>query len=252
MLSNFQFEYQQKIYQFNPLLPLDIAWELKKGNQNPKCYYAQNPDFLTIRMGSFVGSVKEGGSCNYQTIFITPHGNGTHTECYGHITGEEEATMTNCLKKFLFFAELISVTPQKIENDHIILWKDIEKQLTTQPQALILRTLPNERKEKLKDYSNTNPPYLEAEIGKKLAEKNILHLLLDLPSVDKEVDGGKLACHHAFWQYPHNTRKEATITELIFVKNQIKDGIYLLNLQVPSIAIDAVPSKPILYALQRY
>ncbi|TAE68533.1 MAG: cyclase family protein [Bacteroidetes bacterium] len=248
--STFEFQYQDKKYNFNPLLPLDISLCLQNNTQNPNCYYAENPVFETICADNFIGNVAEGGSCNYQKITFTPHGNGTHTECYGHISADKNAIIPNCLNRFLFFAELISVVPQKINGDEIIFWEQIETKITSSPEAIILRTLPNLSEKKIKNYNQTNPPFLDEKVGTKLAEKNITHLLLDLPSLDKEKDEGKLLCHHNFWQYPNNIRKNATITELIFVPDSIIDGVYLLNLQVPSMAIDAVPSKPILYVLK--
>ena len=75
------------------------------------------------------------------------------------------------------------------------------------------------------------------------------HLLIDLPSVDKESDGGKLLAHHAFWQYPFNTKTERTITEMIYVPNTIYDGTYLLNIQIASFENDASPSKPLLFQM---
>jgi arylformamidase len=75
--------------------------------------------------------------------------------------------------------------------------------------------------------------------------------LVDLPSVDREEDGGELAFHRAFWQLPDNPRQQATITELIFVENDIPDGEYLLSFLLPRWSIDAVPSQPILYFLQK-
>ena len=82
-----------------------------------------------------------------------------------------------------------------------------------------------------------------------MAEAGVNHLLLDLPSVDREDDGGKLLAHHAFWKYPQATRRQATITELIFVPDSIVDGTYLLNLQIASFENDASPSKPVLYKI---
>jgi arylformamidase len=82
-----------------------------------------------------------------------------------------------------------------------------------------------------------------------LAKNKVKHLLLDLPSVDREEDGGALAAHKAFWQYPESIRMDATITELIYVPNHVGDGLYLLNLQIASFESDASPSKPILYHL---
>ena len=76
------------------------------------------------------------------------------------------------------------------------------------------------------------------------------NLLTDLPSVDREEDGGKLLAHKAWWKYPGaEIRHSATITELIFARDSIADGLFLLNLQIASFEIDASPSKPVLYAL---
>jgi arylformamidase len=74
-------------------------------------------------------------------------------------------------------------------------------------------------------------------------------LLLDLPSVDREEDGGNLLGHKAFWQYPENPRSACTITELIYVPSEVPDGDYLLNIQIASLELDVSPSKPVLYAL---
>ena len=82
-----------------------------------------------------------------------------------------------------------------------------------------------------------------------LKEKGVNHLLIDLPSVDKENDDGALVCHNAFWNTDGVIRTKATITEFIFVKNSIKDGTYFLNLQVAPFENDASPSRPVLYAI---
>ena len=74
-------------------------------------------------------------------------------------------------------------------------------------------------------------------------------MLIDLPSVDKEKDDGKLLAHKAFWNTSGKTRFDATITEFIFVPNAVKDGTYFLNLQIAPFENDATPSKPILYKI---
>ncbi|MEL6824109.1 MAG: hypothetical protein AAFP70_20315, partial [Calditrichota bacterium] len=45
------------------------------------------------------------------------------------------------------------------------------------------------------------------------------------------------------------SRIRSTITELIFVPAEVKDGLYLLNLQLSPLPLDAVPSRPVLYQL---
>lgn len=40
---------------------------------------------------------------------------------------------------------------------------------------------------------------------------------------------GKLSGHHAFWNYPLQPRLNATITELIYIPNEVPDGIYMIK-----------------------
>jgi len=183
-------------------------------------------------------------------IVFNPHGNGTHTESLGHIT-REEYPVNDCLKSFFFIAELITVSPQRTGEDLVIMKNQIVDNLGDKaPQALIIRTLPNERSKMNRQYSGTNPPYLHHEAAKYISASGIQHLLLDLPSVDREEDQGKLLAHHAFWNYPSAPRINSTITELIYVDDHIRDGAYLLNLQIASFVNDASPSKPVLYSLE--
>ncbi|MGB1217373.1 MAG: cyclase family protein, partial [Saprospiraceae bacterium] len=75
-------------------------------------------------------------------------------------------------------------------------------------------------------------------------------LLIDLPSVDREEDGGALLSHKAFWNYPKKPRTDCTITELIYIPDMVEDGMYLLNIQIASFEIDVSPSKPVLYRIK--
>lgn len=245
-----------RTYTFNPAAPLDISLPLAPGENQVNCFWAEPVQFDVIRVGDFVGSVALGGSTNYQRVHLTPHGNGTHTECYGHISPDPQATLNRCLRRFLFVARLVSVQPRPQANgDEVVMLEDVRRELEGGPEAnarleaVILRTLPNHRAKRTRHYSGTNPTYLEPALAHYLAEQHIEHLLLDLPSVDREEDGGQLLAHHAFWQYPHATRTHATITELIFVPDEVEDGLFLLSLQPTSLELDASPSKPVLYAL---
>ena len=101
------------------------------------------------------------------------------------------------------------------------------------------------------EYSNTNPPFMDHSCVEVLNGLGVKHLLVDIPSVDKEVDGGVLAFHHAFWQVPEKPLIHRTITELIFVPNHLTDGDYLLELQVANFENDAAPSRPLLYPIKK-
>ncbi|MFN8284661.1 MAG: cyclase family protein [Chitinophagales bacterium] len=227
--------------------PIDISLPIKIGGV--KAWYVGEPSFEPVKMGNWIGEVKQGGSVNFRNIFFNPHGHGTHTECVGHIS-KEDYSINNSLQQFHFIAQLVSVSPEKTENDFVITKKILEPLLENNTaDALIIRTLENTTDKLDKNYSNTNPAFIDENAMKYIVEKGIQHLLLDTPSVDKEVDGGKLLAHRAFWQYPENTNTFRTITEMVYIPNDVTDGIYLLNLQVAAFENDAAPSRPVLYHL---
>lgn len=156
------------------------------------------------------------------------------------------------VENLLFLAELISIAPENKKGDQVILANQVIKLLAgKKPEAVIIRTLPNTLAKRRRKYSNTNWPYLEEQVATFLREIGVKHLLIDLPSVDKEKDDGALLAHKAFWNYPNKTRLDATITEFIYVSNRIKDGSYFLDLQTAPFVNDATPSRPVLYAITK-
>jgi arylformamidase len=227
--------------------PLDISIPLEASDKNIGAWYLGKPTIEPVKIDDWVGSVKKGASVNFNNISFNPHAHGTHTECVGHIS-EEFYSVNKSLKRFFFFTEVISVTPENKGEDMVILASEVERLLEEkQPESLVIRTLPNTSEKKTMQYSNTNWPYLEEAAAHYIREIGVSHLLIDLPSVDKEKDNGKLLAHKAFWNFPNVTRLDATITEFIYVPNHIEDGSYLLNLQIAPFENDATPSKPILY-----
>lgn len=233
-------------------LPLDISMDLRNTDDNPRAWYVSAPTFEPVRTEHYTGSVAEGGSVNFRDIFFNPHGHGTHTECLGHIT-EEVYSINEKLQEYFFEAHVATIAPVERKNgeevDRVVTLEQIE-QLDLNTEAFVLRTLPNTSEKQSRNYSDTNPAYLEKEIATYLIERGVKHFLLDLPSVDRESDEGELAFHHAFWEVPENPNHERTITELIFVPDTIADGTYVLNLQVAPFENDASPSRPVLYRIQ--
>ena len=223
-----------------------IAIPLDHNRPQPNAYFAPLYEASPHHVDGWVGDTQQGASINFFNIRINPHGNGTHTECVGHISTERHS-IHRALGAGRWVAQLISVYPVlQNSGDRVI------DQLEWEPgiEAIIIRTLPNHPDKTTRQYGKTNPPYLDFEIALKMFDQGITHLLLDLPSVDREEDGGALAAHKAFWQYPQNPRLNATITEMIYVDNMISDGLYLLEIQIPAIELDAVPSRPYIYALK--
>jgi arylformamidase len=229
--------------------PLDISIPLEASSRNPLAWYQKEPVVSPVVMGDWIGNVKMGASVNFNDIQFNPHAHGTHTECVGHIS-EEFQSVQESLKRYFFTAEVISVTPEPKGDDQIISAKSImERLLSKKPEAVVIRSLPNPTDKKGRHYSNTNWPYLMEDAATFLREIGVLHLLIDLPSVDKEKDDGALLAHKAFWNYPRDTRIDATITEFIYVNDAILDGTYLLNLQTAPFVNDATPSRPVLYKI---
>lgn len=240
-------EHKGKHFRVDLNKPIDLSIPLKEGENNPTAWYVPAVKMEPVVMGDWVGEVRQGGSVNFFNIAFNPHGHGTHTECVGHIS-KEKHSVNECIKQFFFTAELKSISPSVLENDQVITLKDLQEDWKD-AEALIIRTLPNDTNKRKRQYSNTNPPYLQKEAAAFLRQKGVQHLLIDLPSIDKEVDGGVLAAHHAFWNHPENTRLACSVTELIYVPNTIEDGSYLLNLSFAPFENDASPSRPTLYQL---
>ncbi len=147
---------------------------------------------------------------------------------------------------------LITITPLKQNDDFVITKELLQEKLELKKyktQSLIIRTLPNEVTKKTRNCSNTNPPYFTNEVMEFIVQLGVEHLLIDLPSVDKENDEGKLAAHHIFWNYPTLPRFAATITEMIYVPNEVEDGLYFVNIQIMPIELDASSSNIVLYEL---
>ena len=246
-------EHEKNQYKVDLNAPIDLSIPLG----DVKCFSAPDVKIEPYTNGEFVGAVKQGAPVNFFNVALNPHGNGTHTECMGHITKEQES-VNKSLKTFHFIATLIS-TQVKTDaaSNQIITLDEIKKQCVGKlTEALIIRTLPNDDSKLTMDYSEKNPPYLSDKAMQYIVRNNVKHLLIDLPSVDKEVDDGLLIGHHTFWGLDKNSikkqdRTKCTITELIYVDTSIKDGIYFLNLQIAPLELDASPSKPVIYRLKK-
>jgi len=244
-------EINDRIIKVDLSSPIDLSIPIKNGQDNPNAWWAPYPQFDPYRAGSWVASTAEGSPVNSFNIKLNPHGNGTHTECVGHIA-KEKYTINNALKSFHHLAQLVSIYPEKQENGDLIITRSLlEDAFTENVNSLIIRTIPNDDSKMTRSWSDTNPPYIDADALAWMNEKGVEHLLIDLPSVDRESDEGKLAGHKAFWSYPESPRTHATISEMIYVDNEVKDGLYLLAFQVLNIDLDVSPSRPVLYEIAK-
>lgn len=245
MLASIQ--YNSRKLQIDLSQPLDISIPMRASKSNVNAWYIDTPKIEPVVIDEWKASVAEGASVNFNNIQFNPHAHGTHTECVGHITKEFHSVNKN-LKQFFFLAEVVTVAPEKLMDDTVISKKQLQFALGNKKRdAIVIRTIPNLMDKLSYQYSHTNWTYLQEDAVKFLVKRGIKHLLIDLPSVDREDDGGELRAHKAFWNFDGKLRKNCTITELIYVPNQVEDGKYFLNLQIAPFENDASPSKPILY-----
>jgi kynurenine formamidase len=259
-------------YSFQTEKGMDIS--ISMNPKGPRAWYVEPMRIEPVRTEQFLGSVAEGGAVNFRDVYFNPHGHGTHTENVGHIV-DTDVPVVNSISSSHFFAKLVTVVLMRqdvsqglTEGASQDLPQDLSQNLETgasqgdwvvneesllgidlNVEALIIRTKPNDHSKMQRQYSGTNFPYLTIGAMQRIVDAGVQHLLVDLPSVDREEDGGALAAHHLFWNVPVEPNFQKTITELIYVPNEIADGSYVLNLQVSNFANDAAPSRPMLFDL---
>jgi arylformamidase len=258
--------------------PIDVSIPLNFGGAQPNAYNAEIATSKPCETENLIGDTRRGGSCNFEQITFIPHCNGTHTESVGHITNAR-IFVHNCLKDTFILSALVTVEPENAfetnetyavelnENDRLITQKTIERALQNvenpkskiqnpKSDGLIIRTLPNDESKKSRRYMKNFPPFFSTEAMKFITEKGVKHLLVDVPSIDRAFDEGKLSNHRIFWnvepgsfELSEKSLSSNTITEMIFVPEFVEDGAYLLNLQIAAFLSDASPSRPILFKI---
>ena len=233
--------------------PIDLSTPLHAGEGQLRAWWVDPVRMEAVRNGDIEYAVKSGSPVNFRNIFFNPHGHGTHTESVGHIA-PEVYPVGEQLKRYFFTAQLISLRPEErrapdAKTDLVITLEQLRSAVNERPpEALIIRTLPHADNAS-RDWSGSNPTYMQSTACAWLRSIGVKHLLLDLPSVDREEDGGVLAAHHAFWDFPNTVDRERTISELLHIPADVRDNEYLLELQLPHFMNDAAPSRPLLYAL---
>jgi len=247
----------------------DISIPLRFNGAQPNAFGVEAARAKACECGDLLGDTRRGGSCNFEQITLIPHCNGTHTECVGHLT-HERITVRECLTDIFISSQLITVEPVPARDcgdsyavafgvgDVVITRRLLETHIPAALRAaLVIRTLPNDDSKLTRRYDDRMPPYFTTEAMELIASLGFRHLLVDLPSIDRMSDDGMLSNHRIFWNVAQRsfetnpqTRRNSTVTELIFAPNEIPDGEYILNLQIAPFESDASPSRPILFKMK--
>lgn len=238
-----EYRYREGNFQCDLGRGIDLSSTLGDPQNYARAWGVPATSIDPVKRGEWIGAVADGAPVNFYNIFFNPHGNGTHTECVGHITPEHHS-LEGVLQKHHFMAYLLHVEPTAVNGDYIIYWKDLQNRINNWDfEALIIGT-PTEWPV---DFSGSNPVYFEPELLRQIRHKGVKHFVTNLPSVDREEDEGKLLAHRAFWNYPEELDLSRSITELARIPKTVAEGYYLLNLQVAHFMNDAAPSRPVLF-----
>lgn len=252
--------------------PFDLAIPLQFNGKQPVFFGAPPARREPLTSGDWIGDTHHGGNCNAETLTLTPHCNGTHTECVSHLVNQSIA-ITDAVPDTLAPAWLVSIEGEPVETctdelpddiptgQTVISRAQLQQALAEVPDvflhAVIIRSLPNRIDKQHRNYDDGKPvTFMTTAATQWLVDHECEHLLLDIPSLDYSADPD-LAAHRVFFGLPpgsHDSsdaqRPQCTITEMIFVDNAIEDGACLLDLQVPAFQADAAPSRPLIYRIE--
>lgn len=242
-----QLTHKGNTYSVNLSKGIDLSSRYGLKALEPKAWHTPDAQISPVVRDGWVGEVAQGSPVNFFDVALNPHGNGTHTESIGHIR-KDHYSINEAMKEFHFVARVVRVQSQQIgEDQQVTKAAFLKLNIPMDVQALVLVVddfAPDH------DFSGTNAPYFEAGLLAYFKEQGVQHFLTNLPSVDREEDGGALAAHHAFWYTENTSRESATISELLQVPKHFTQGLYLLNLQVAPLHNDAAPSRVMLYPLE--
>lgn len=253
---------------------VELAIPLDFHGEQPGAFSLPPASAQPVKADGFVGDTRHGGSVNCETLELTPHGNGTHTEGVGHVT-EQRIPVGDAVPQPLVPAAVLTVSLANIgeidesyegdsqPGDRVVSHaglRQARKRTGVESaflSAVIIRVESFASASKpVRDHSGTNPPYLTEEATRWLRDVGCEHLLVQLPSIDRERDGGTVPNHHRFFgiepgEDPCANSRRRTITEMIRVPDSLEDGPYALSLRFPRFVSDAVPSRPVLYPVER-
>ncbi len=255
--------------------PVSLARPVRFDGGGPRHFGAPAARTRPYAAPGFSGEVRRGASCNCATIELTPHCNGTHTESVAHLV-DEPLDVCDLVPLGLMPALVISAEPvdaRMTDEDSDPAPQPGDRLLTRAallagwpatlpfaPRALVLRSAA--RADAGDDDPGVDPggdasaPYLSRQLVGELVARGIEHLVVDLPSIDRGRDGGRLCGHRLFFGLPPGStrlaeaaRRGCTVTEYARIPAALADGPCALQLTLPRLAGDAVPSRPLAFRL---
>jgi kynurenine formamidase len=244
----------ERAFRWDPDVYHDLARPLRFDGRDDRAFGLPSPRVRTVSGEHFHGKVAEGGPVNCSTIDdLNPH-TVTHVEGLGHLRAAGEpvaAILTRCLHP----ARVLTVPPTlRPDGGRVIEADSVARGLRSGDpflEAVVLRTRTRPPGAAGFDFTGTSPPFLAPEAAAWLRRQGTRLLAIDLPSLDPEVDEGRLGAHRAFLGEPEAAiETERAVCELIQVPEEVADGPYLLLLVPLRWEMDATPVRPLLFPVE--
>ena len=259
---NIKIELDNKSYLVNTDKGIDLSIPTDfKTDNGPRFYEKRNPELNYYTESDKEYNLENGGGCNVPIIKLNIHCSGTHTECANHII-KNAPLINKLLIPDYIPSQLITVNPEDSTTEKYHVDTDKEDRFITKVQlekiidlnclsfnkCLIIRTKPNDLEKCNQDYNKTPHPFLTNEAIVFIKNAGFQHIVVDMPSIDRYNDDGKLGNHHIFFT-DNNISNKNTVTEFVYIPNSCKDGKFFLNLNIANFNLDAAPSRPIIYSI---
>ena len=185
--------------------PVDLSVPVNPHSGLPRAWYKGPATAEPVRTDSWTGSVAEGGSVNFRDVTFNPHAHGTHTETREHIRDAFhpiDALARSGALPFLMPALLVEAMPESRSTAHGDDCRPSERLgdrcadvQRWAPSAVLLRCTTGDVH---RDWSTRTARIWRPVLPSGSSTLSIEHLLIDLPSVDREIDGGVLRAHTPF------------------------------------------------------
>lgn len=236
--------------------PQSVSREVffKGETRSSNAFYLPRISSRTFELeGQFLGDVRRGGSCNVDILKYAAHGL-THLETSAHILSPDANPPTVKdipLETLSGIVYLIDLSHLGTKQGELVPWEAIRAKLERNRlpiSMLALKTraslLPQDYDFSGKDFLSVAPETAKGIHDYRLTDSRIDCLILDIPSIDPEKDGGKLLAHRNFFGLPAagidvvDTEKRALV-ELAWFSG-LKEGYYYALITPPRFQTDAV------------
>ncbi len=246
--------------------PVDLTTPVVPGGAQPNAFGLPLATATPFRAGTFVGDTRQGGPVNCAVLTLAPHGNGTHVESAAHVS-HAASPVDDALSIVHLVATIVTVPLRRLGetsdgaqaaehgDEWVLARADLAQAVASHGgfrDALVIRHTPG-GDGATRAWSEVSPPYPSDDAMDLLAASSLRALALDVPSVDRTVDAGRLRNHRVWWGLPetgHDAlphRPDRLIIEMASVPDDLADGIYLLGVAVPHIALDALPEGVVVW-----